>query len=275
MNALPTNIIETKTKSVLIIEDEPHIADLIELTLKPLDLDCIKVSDIDGARRAMASTQMNLVLIDWMLPGQQGIDFLAELYNSGNRENFNASWMQTMMITAKGDTTSIVTALNQGADDYVVKPFVPDILLARVQNLLRRSEIARAAGAAAGFGASAASGTVTDSISEGRLEHAGLEIDFDRVEVHIASSKIQLTQSEFKLLGHLIKSKGKVLSREHLIEKIQGHDVSVTNRTIDTHVFALRKKLGTWSNQIETIRGVGYRVHFDPQQSSSTEEEIQ
>lgn len=202
-----------------------------------------------------------------MLPGEQGIEFLTELHQSMATTD---RWTQTMMITAKGDTTSIVSALNQGADDYVVKPFVPDVLLARVQNLLRRSDRFKIVAELVD------SGQV--NTEESRIEHAGLEIDFDRVEVHIKagndSNKVQLTQSEFKLLGQLLKSKGKVLSREHLIEKIQGTDVSVTNRTIDTHVFALRKKLGTWSNHIETIRGVGYRVHFNPILNSNDSSEV-
>ena len=101
-----------------------------------------------------------------------------------------------------------------------------------------------------------------DFIENDRIEHLGLTLDFAKVEVRIDSTVIHLTPSEFKLLGFLLKSRGKVLSRDQLIDLIQGHDVTVTGRTIDTHVFALRKKLGAWSDNIETIRGVGYRVHY-------------
>lgn len=236
----------TKTRdlsqSILIIEDEPQIADLIELTLKPLQINCEKVSSVEAAESKINSRSYSLILIDWMLPQKQGIDYLVEL-----NQNPQFQKTQKMMITAKGDSDSIVRALESGADDYVVKPFVPDVLLARVKNLLRRHTMILER---------------PDFAERETLEHLGLYIDFGKVEVQVNNEIIHLTPSEFKLLGFLLKSRGKVLSRDQLIDLIQGQDVSVTGRTIDTHVFALRKKLGTWADNIETIRGVGYRVHY-------------
>jgi two-component system, OmpR family, phosphate regulon response regulator PhoB len=234
-------------QSILIIEDEPQIADLIELTLSPLQLNCKKVSSVESAEEKIHHESFSLILIDWMLPKKQGIEFLADL-------NQNSAFKKTqkMMITAKGDSDSIVLALESGADDYVVKPFVPDILLARVKNLLRRHQLMS---------------EKNDFVDDDRIELFGLTMDFGKVEVKLSThgqpeQSIHLTPSEFKLLGFLLKSRGKVLSRDQLIDLIQGHDVTVTGRTIDTHVFALRKKLGAWSDHIETIRGVGYRVHY-------------
>lgn len=229
-------------QSILIVEDEHQIADLIELTLKPLDIPCEKVSSVELAETKIAAGAYSLILLDWMLPQKQGIDYLSEL-----NQNPQFQKTQKMMITAKGDPDSIVRALESGADDYVVKPFVPDVLLARVRNLLRRHTMMT---------------EKVDLAERETLEHLGLFIDFGKVEVRVGEEMIHLTPSEFKLLGFLLKSRGKVLSRDQLIDLIQGHDVSVTGRTIDTHVFALRKKLGTWADNIETIRGVGYRVHY-------------
>ena len=234
-------------QSILIVEDEPQIADLIELTLRPLQINCKKVSTAESAEEKMGQEAYSLILIDWMLPQKQGIDFLTDL-------NQNPAFKKTqkMMITAKGDSDSIVKALESGADDYVVKPFVPDVLLARVKNLLRRHQLIN---------------EKIDFADQDRIELFGLTLDFGKVDVKLKmegqpEQLIHLTPSEFKLLGFLLKSRGKVLSRDQLIDLIQGHDVTVTGRTIDTHVFALRKKLGAWSDYIETIRGVGYRVHY-------------
>lgn len=229
-------------QSILIVEDEQQIADLIELTLRPLEIPCEKVFSVEQAESKLASGGYSLILLDWMLPQRQGIDYLAEL-----NQNPNFQKTQKMMITAKGDSDSIVRALECGADDYVVKPFEPDVLLARVRNLLRRHTMIT---------------EKSDLADRETLEHLGLFIDFGKVEVQVNGEVIHLTPSEFKLLGFLLKSRGKVLSRDQLIDLIQGQDVSVTGRTIDTHVFALRKKLGTWADNIETIRGVGYRVHY-------------
>ena len=229
-------------QSILIIEDEQQIADLIELTLKPLEIPCEKVSSVELAETKIATSAFSLVLLDWMLPSRQGIDYLEEL-----NQNPQFQKTQKMMITAKGDSDSIVRALESGADDYVIKPFVPDVLLARVRNLLRRHTMLT---------------EKADLAERETLEHLGLFIDFGKVEVQVNGEAVHLTPSEFKLLGFLLKSRGKVLSRDQLINLIQGHDVTVTGRTIDTHVFALRKKLGAWADNIETIRGVGYRVHY-------------
>ena len=157
------------------------------------------------------------------------------------------------MVTAKSDSDSIVQALDVGVDDYVSKPFDPAVLIARIKNLLKRSEQIQ----------QLTRFKIENQLgSDEVIELNGLKIDYGRVEISLNGNLIHLTPSEFKLIGYLLKSQGRVLSRDQLIDLIQGEDVSVTGRTIDTHIFALRKKLNDWADHIETIRGVGYRVNY-------------
>lgn len=230
-----------KEKSqILIIEDEPAIAELIALTLRDVDANIEKTFSAEQAIFLLQNKSYDLILADWMLPGLQGIDLVTSVKNK-NREQM------VLMITAKADPDSIVRGLEAGADDYVPKPFDPRILVARVKNLLRRKQIDQQS-------------QVLGSTEIVELD--GLRYDFGRVEVTLKQDPIHLTPSEFKLLGFLLKSQGRVLTRDQLIDLIQGEDVTVTGRTIDTHIFALRKKLLEWAEHIETIRGVGYRVNY-------------
>ena len=225
---------------ILIIEDEPAIAELVALTIRELDANIEKTFSAEQAIFLLQNKSYDLILADWMLPGLQGID-LVKAVKSKNPEQL------ILMITAKADSDSIVMGLEAGADDYVSKPFDPRILAARVKNLLRRKQ-------------TEAQAQVLGSTEVFELD--GLKFDYGRVEVTLKQNPIHLTPSEFKLLGFLLKSQGRVLTRDQLIDLIQGEDVTVTGRTIDTHIFALRKKLLEWSEHIETIRGVGYRVNY-------------
>ncbi|WP_409479394.1 response regulator [Pseudobdellovibrio sp. HCB154] len=226
---------------ILIIEDEPAIAELIALTLREFDAQIEKTFSAEQAIFLLQNKSYDLILADWMLPGLQGIDLVTAVKNK-NRDQL------ILMITAKADPDSIVRGLEAGADDYVSKPFDPRVLAARVKNLLRRKQAEPQAQQVLG--------------STEVVELDGLKYDYGRVEVTLKQNPIHLTPSEFKLLGFLLKSQGRVLTRDQLIDLIQGEDVSVTGRTIDTHVFALRKKLLEWAEHIETIRGVGYRVNY-------------
>lgn len=232
----------TKEKTqILIIEDEPAIAELIALTLREFDAHIEKTFSAEQAIFLLQNKSYDLILADWMLPGLQGIDLVSAV-KSKNRDQL------MLMITAKADADSIVRGLEAGADDYVTKPFDPRVLVARVKNLLRRKQTTE---------------TQTQVLGSTEvIELDGLKYDFGRVEVTFKQNSIHLTPSEFKLLGFLLKSQGRVLTRDQLIDLIQGEDVTVTGRTIDTHVFALRKKLLDWAEHIETIRGVGYRVNY-------------
>lgn len=231
---------------VLIIEDEESISTLLKLTLADdyfqiYNLKVDQVQSCEQARFLFQNQKYNLVLLDWMLPGEQGIDFLRAM--KSEKDTDKSTDTAFLMMTAKADPDSIVLGLEAGADDYVTKPFDFQILKARIRNILNRKMI-----------------QAKEKSPQDVIEFLGLRIDFLKVSVTVQDVTVHLTPSEFKLLGYLLKSQGRVLTRDHLINMIQGHDVSVTGRTIDTHVFALRKKLGEWGDHIETIRGVGYRV---------------
>ena len=148
-----------------------------------------------------------------------------------------------LMLTALSTPEQIVEGLDAGADDYMTKPFDLAILLARVRSLLRRQEI-------------------NNHVPENKniLRHKEIRVDLDQCKVWIEEQLLELTLSEFKILCCFIRSPGKVLTRNQLVEYIQDSPINVTDRTIDTHIFGLRKKLGEYSSIIETIRGVGYRV---------------
>jgi len=236
-------------KKVLIIEDEPTIADLIALTLQSFELNVSvdKSLSVEKALSFLQTNQYDVIVVDWMLPGIQGIDFVKQLKNSQPDQ-------MILMVTAKADPDSIVKALESGVDDYVSKPFEPTVLNARLKNLLKRSEQLKKLRSLQQAQPLLGANEV--------IEFAGLTVDYGRVDIAYKGQSIHLTPSEFKLLGYLLKSQGRVLSRDQLIDLIQGEDVSVTGRTIDTHIFALRKKLSDWSDHIETIRGVGYRVNY-------------
>jgi two-component system phosphate regulon response regulator PhoB len=176
----------------------------------------------------------------------QGIDFLKRI-RPHHKE------LKVLMLTAKADPDSIVQGLESGADDYLTKPFEAKVFTARVRNLVRRSEYENQ--------------LRQSQSSMGNKEFTADEMTIDRATIHFAKYEVKnngvevhLTPSEFKLLASLFKAQGQVLTRDQLIHQIQGEDVSVTGRTIDTHVFALRKKMGDWAAHIETIRGVGYRI---------------
>jgi two-component system phosphate regulon response regulator PhoB len=181
----------------------------------------------------------SLFVLDWMLPGLSGVEIVDRIKS----KNPGAS---VLMVTAKTEPQDIVSGLEKGADDYMTKPFNPSVFIARVKALLRRSQVQAA-----------------PATEEGEVSLLGLKINFKSYEISYNSEPLHLTPSEFKLVGALVQNQGCVLTREQLIENIQGEGINVVGRTIDTHVFGLRKKLGEWGDRIETIRGVGYRVKVD------------
>lgn len=231
-----------KNKSALVVEDEPAIAQLLNIHLTKMGFAVEVCHDAESALVIIEQKRFELCLLDWMLPGLQGVDFLRQI-RPKNRE------MKIMMVTAKADPESIVDGLDSGADDYLPKPFDAIVLVARVRQLLRRLQLEQ-------------------QLQESHQpKEAQDKVSFDQLTIHFSQHTVQymnnnvhLTFSEFKLLEALFKAQGQVLTREKLIDSIQGDDVSVTERTIDTHIFALRKKIGAWSKHIETVRGVGYRI---------------
>lgn len=223
---------------ILVVEDELEISRLIELILKKKGFEVVTSPDGVSALNLMRSQKFDLVLLDWMLPHMAGIDVLREIRK-------NDLLTPVIFITAKTQPEDIVLGLETGADDYLTKPFETAVLMARVESVLRRYQAQK---------------KTTPSQNFSRLNYRTLSMNLDTHEVTFDQAPLHLTRSEFRILSELISNCEKVLTRDQLVEKTQGEGVSVTHRTIDTHVFGLRKKLGDKSDWIETIRGVGYRL---------------
>jgi two-component system, OmpR family, phosphate regulon response regulator PhoB len=220
---------------ILVVEDEGEIRDLIALHLRRDGHEVATAASAEEAQSSMETTRYDLLVLDWMLPGASGVEIAKDLRRKENRDD-----LAILMVTAKGEPQDIVEGLEAGADDYLSKPFEPSVLVARVRALLRRARR-------------------TTSTSE--IKVGGLSLFPDSFEAKCAGVPIQLTPSEFKLLLALANNRGRVLTRDSLIEQVQGEGVSVVGRTVDTHVFGLRKKLGECADVIETVRGIGYRVN--------------
>lgn len=220
---------------ILLVEDEKNIRDLMALHLLRQGY---QVSECETAVQAQevlsnSSSQFDIIIVDWMMPGgTSGVDLIRQYKGK----------QAILMVTAKSESQDIVMGLESGADDYLTKPFDPSVLIARVKALLRRRE------------------TKPVMVEADSLELNGLKLNGNSHETVLNGELIHLTPSEFKLLFALVQNHGRVLTRDQLIDQIQGEAVNVIGRTIDTHVFGIRKKLGNWGDYIETIRGVGYRV---------------
>lgn len=221
--------------NILVVEDETEIRELIALHLLRQGFKVTECDNVTDAMEQLRKKKFDVILLDWMLPGLSGIDLLGFLKDKEIDS-------RVLMVTAKTDPSEIVHGLESGADDYLTKPFDPVILMARVRALMRRVPKKESAEA------------------QDEMHIGPLYINFHTYDVMLNNEKLHLTPSEFKLLGIMIQNQGRVLTRDSLIENIQGEGVNVIGRTIDTHVFGLRKKLGSWGDRIETIRGVGYRI---------------
>jgi two-component system phosphate regulon response regulator PhoB len=225
----------TQTK-ILIVEDETDVRELILLHLQRDGYSADAAVDGEEAMQKIQAQSYDLYILDWMLPRMNGLEITRAIRNQLR------STTPILMVTARVETPDIVLGLEAGADDYLTKPFEVPIFLARVRALLRRVKYSDA------------------QESSERIRIDGLDIDLAAHKVHCEGSLVQLTHSEFKLLVSLAENRGRVLTRDQLIDLVRGEDVSIVSRAIDTHVFGLRKKLGPCSEVIETIRGIGYRI---------------
>lgn len=225
---------------ILVVEDEHEIRDLIVLHLNREGLQVDAVASAEEALPLIEKNRYSLLALDWMLPGASGVDITRKLRKAGQHAD-----LAILMVTARAEANDIVEGLEAGADDYLSKPFEPAVLLARVRALIRRNKRSAAPETEGGMQV---------------LRLGALSLYPETYEAKCNDAPIQLTPSEFKLLVALAGSRGRVLTRDSLIEQVQGEGVSVVGRTVDTHVFGLRKKLGPCADVIETVRGVGYRV---------------
>jgi DNA-binding response OmpR family regulator len=216
---------------VLVVEDEIDVRELLTLHLKREGYEVTSFEDSEKALAACARNTFDLFILDWMLPGMSGLDLCKVLKT---KLHVNAP---ILMLTARADTMDKVLGLEIGADDYLTKPFEVREFVARVRVLLRRNQ----------------------SSNQEVIDAFGIKVNLASKKVEIDEVEVSLTPFEFKLLSTLMAKSGTVMERSALVSLVQGADVSVVDRTIDTLILGLRKKMGTKADLIETVRGFGYR----------------
>lgn len=218
--------------TILIIEDDSDIAFLIQTQLESAGYQATICSDGLKAINIINKQNFDLYIVDRLLPGKNGLEICRFL-----RQQTHLKEMPIILLTALDQNDDIIQGLDAGADDYITKPFEMNVLLARVRALMRRHYRSNA-----------------DTI-----KYQDLEISILKFDLKIQQEKIHLTATEWQILTTLIQRAGHVFTREELINKIQGPNIHITERTMDTHIAGLRKKLQSYSHIIETIRGFGYR----------------
>jgi len=225
-----------KNRSVVVIEDEADIREIIEYNLQREGFRVICAEDGESGLRRAREESPDLVLLDLMLPGLDGVEVCRLL-----KESPLTRAIPVIMVTAKGEESDIIVGLGLGADDYITKPFSPREVVARAKAVLRRGAL-REEGEAAE-----------------RLQRDGLVIDAGRHTVRIDDEPVSMTATELRLLHFLASHPGRVFTRDQLLTRVIGERAVVISRNIDVHIRAVRKKLGPYRDWVETIRGVGYR----------------
>ena len=223
----------TKT-TILVVEDELDILQLIAHNLKSADFDVLTAQDGYEALTVAKNHLPQLIILDLMIPGLDGFEVCKELKRSPVTKD-----IPVLMLTARGEEVDRIVGLELGADDYVVKPFSPRELILRVRAILRRH--------------------APEEQAIARWRRDGLEVDLDAHRISVDNAETNLTATEFRLLAELISNVGKVLTRNTLLDKVWGYQFDGYARTVDTHIRRLRQKLGPYAEWIETVRGVGYR----------------
>ena len=222
-------------EKILVVEDEEDILELITYSLKR---ESYHVSGVGSGEEALDITGENppdLILLDIMLPGKDGLEVCRKL-----KSDPDTARIPIIMVTAKGEEADIVVGLELGAEDYVTKPFSPRVLVARIRAALRRAE----------------TGPIEDDAD---IKIENIVIRPGRHEVLIDGQPVQLTHTEFRMLNFLVRRPGWVFTRYQIVDALHGSDYGVTDRSIDVQIVGLRKKMGKAGSLIETVRGVGYR----------------
>jgi two-component system alkaline phosphatase synthesis response regulator PhoP len=235
-----------KRTKIVVVEDENDIREVIEYNLTREDYDVHTTADGEAALELVRKIAPDLVLLDIMLPGLDGIEICRRL-----KSDPLTSAVPIIMLTAQGEESDIVLGLGVGADDYVTKPFSNKALLARIRAVLRRGPLKDQRGAGE------------------RVIHGTLVVDAARHEVMVDGQPIELTATEFRLLHFLASHPGRVFTRDHLVRRVIAEDAVVLDRNIDVHVRGVRKKIGEYRDWIHTVRGVGYRFRIPDDASSN------
>lgn len=229
----------SQKKRILLVEDEEDIAALIKLQAEISGYKLhVEVDGINGYR-AIEREKPDLVILDVMLPGENGLDVCRKMKSNADLKN-----IPVVILSAKGEELDVVLGLELGADDYVAKPFSPKVLFSRIKAILRR-------------------GKEPEKVSK-IVKYGEFTLEIDRYILRKGDKVIPLTLSEFGILRRMVTNRGKVLTRNQLLDDINNDDAFVVDRNIDVHIASLRKKLGPTFDWIETVRGVGYRFREDP-----------
>ncbi len=224
---------------ILMIEDEPAIREMVGCALRQADFDLLEAEDAQQAYRLIADRNPDLLLLDWMLPGQSGLEIARRL-----RREQATSELPIIMLTARGEENDRVRGLECGADDYIAKPFSPRELIARIHALLRRS---------------------SPHVANSELCHGAVRLDALRHEVWVGKKQIDIGPTEFRLLRFLMAHPNRVYSRTQLLDQVWTQNSYIEERTIDVHVLRLRKALGSKAaDHVRTIRGAGYQFRAEP-----------
>ena len=219
--------------NILIIEDDPDIQQMLALAFREEGWKLIMVRTGEEGLDYLKKEKADCIVLDIMLPGMDGFKVIKKLRSPENNKN-----VPVIMATARGDETDIVTGLELGADDYVVKPYSPKILRARIRAALRRTE----------------EGAVKKDI----FQSGEIRLDTKRHEAFIGGASLNLSATEFSILAYFLSHQDAVFSRNQIISAVHGSDYPATDRSVDVQILCLRRKLGEAGAQIETIRGVGY-----------------
>ena len=228
-------------RRILVVDDEEHILELLEYNLEQEGYQALKADTGEKALDILKKEEVDLVILDWMLPGMNGIDVLKKIRSSENH-----SQLPVILLTAKGDEISKVLGLEIGADDYLTKPFGVHELFARIKAVLRRSN----------------KNNLKKEEDEGIIIIGNLEVNPSRRTVTVDDELIELSFKEFELLYLLAKNRGIVFTRNQLLERIWGYDYVGETRTVDVHISNLRKKIESDESHpvfIKTVRGMGYK----------------
>ena len=227
-------------ETILIVEDERDIVKMLDYNLKKEGYKTLVAHDGEDAIDAANTKQPDLILLDLMLPGMDGLEVCKTLKGESK-----TALLPIIMLTAKSQESDKVVGLELGADDYVTKPFSPRELIARIKAVLRRMK-------------------EKDKLPE-VMKIGELRIDFSKIAVTVKDRLVELTAKEFELLKTLIKVKGRVLSRDYLLDNIWGfeHAIEIQTRTVDVHIRTLRKKLKSEARRILTVKNYGYRFEYE------------
>jgi two-component system alkaline phosphatase synthesis response regulator PhoP len=229
----------SRSLKILIVDDEKDIVDLVAYNLEKEGYETLKALDGEKALQLVRTKTPDLVVLDLMLPGIQGLEVCKRI-----RKDPETASIPIIMLTAKGAEIDKIVGLEVGADDYITKPFSVKELLARIKAVLRRSEARRAAGQAEVF------------------EFKGLHIDFKSYEVTVDGKRVDLSPTEFRLLKFLSRNPGRVYSREQILDRVWGDEAFVEPRTVDVHIRRLRSRIEhdeSSPDYIVTVRGAGYK----------------